>query len=71
MTRRPHSPEKPTGSPLAPLNDAPRLVLLDGLQTATGAPVLALASGTARRPVLTALVSFATLAAPHVEGGAA
>jgi len=52
------------------VGDVPRLVLLDGLQTPSGGPVIAVATGPARRPVLTALVSFATLAAPRVEGGA-
>ncbi len=65
------SPRKPAGGPLTPLGDVPRLVLLEGLQTPSGGPVIAVATGPARRPVLTALVSFATLAAQHVEGGAA
>lgn len=64
-------PRNPAGESLAALGDVPRLVLLDGLQTPSGGPVLAMATGPARRPVLTALVSFASLAASRVEGGAA
>lgn len=64
-------PKKPAGESLAALDDVPRLVIVHGLQTPCGGPVLARATGHARRPVLTALVSFATLAAQHVEGGAA
>ncbi|WP_431301677.1 hypothetical protein [Sediminicoccus sp. BL-A-41-H5] len=71
MSRRKNSPKKPAGSPLVPLGDAPRLVLLEGLHTPSGGPVVAVATGPARRPVLTALVSFASLAAPRVDGGAA
>ncbi len=65
------SPGKPAGAALTASDDVPRLVIVHGLQTPCGGPVLACATGPARRPVLTALVSFATLAAPHVEGGAA
>ena len=51
--------------------DTPRLVIVPGLETPSGGPVLALATGHPRRPVLTALVSFASLAAQRAEGGAA
>lgn len=70
MSRRP-MPRKPAGAPLAAPAETPRYVILPGLQTPSGGPVLAVARGTARRPVLHALVSFASLAASRGEGGAA
>lgn len=71
MSRRTTTARKPDSGPLAAPAETPRYVILPGLETPSGGPVLALASGTARRPVLHALVSFASLAASSAEGGAA
>lgn len=62
---------KPRPTPLAASAEPPRLVILPGLETPSGGPVLALATGHPRRPLLTALATFATLAAQRAEGGAA
>lgn len=64
-------PKRAHSAPLVASSDTPRLVILAGLETPSGEPVMALASGTARRPVLTALATFAALAAQRAEGGAA
>ena len=48
-----------------------RLVLVPGLETAAGAPVMARLTGSQRRPVLKALATFAALAAARDDGGAA
>lgn len=48
-----------------------RLVLVPGLETASGAPVVARLTGSQRQPVLRAMVSFAALAAARDDGGAA
>lgn len=61
----------PRPAPLAASAEPPRLVIIPGLETPSGGPVLALATGHPRRPVLTAVASFAALAAPRAQGGAA
>ena len=71
MTRRGNRPDKPATAPHGPLDDAARLVIVPGLQNALGGPVLAWAGGSARRPVLKALATFAALAAAREDGGAA
>lgn len=71
MSRRNTTARKPDSAPLAAPAEPPRYVILPGLETPSGGPVLALATGHPRRPVLTALVSFASLAASRAEGGAA
>ena len=62
---------KPCRKPLTALAETARYVMLPGLVTPSGGPVLALATGHPRRPVLTALISFASLAALRADGGAA
>lgn len=71
MSRRAKPGRKAHSLPLAASAEVPRLVIVAGLETPSGGPVLALASGNARRPVLRALGSFASLAAARLEGGAA
>ena len=71
MSRRTKPARKPSGGPLAAPVETPRYVMLPGLETPSGGPVLALATGHPRRPMLRALASFASLAAPRAEGGAA
>ena len=71
MSRIHKTSQKPVNAPLVALGDVPRLVIVPGLETPLGGPVLAWATGHPRRPVLTALVSFACLAGQGVEGGAA
>ena len=71
MNRATKPARKPSGGPLATPAETQRLVIIPGLETPSGGPVLALATGHARRPVLRALVSFASLAASRAEGGAA
>jgi len=63
--------QKPHGATLASSADTMRLVIIPGLETPSGDPVLAWATGHPRRPVLTVLGSFASLAAHRAEGGAA
>lgn len=71
MSRRTKPARKPSRGPLAAPAETPRYVILPGLETPSGGPVLALATGHPRRPMLRALASFASLAAPRAEGGAA
>ena len=61
----------PRPAPLAAWAAPPRLVIIPGLETPSGGPVLALETGYPRRPVLTALTSRAALAAQPAQGGAA
>lgn len=56
-------------APLTASAEPPRLVIIPGLETPSGGPVLALATGHPRRPVLTALMSRAALAAQPAHGG--
>ena len=70
MSRRVKPARKPSGGPLAAPTEPPRLVIIPGLETPSGGPVLALATGHPRRPLLRALASFSSLAAPRAEGGA-
>ena len=58
-------------TPLAASAAPARLVIIPGLETPSGGPVLALETGHPRRPVLTALMSRAALAAQPLLGGAA
>jgi hypothetical protein len=69
--RRSNPREKAKSAPLSASAEPVRLVIVPGLETPSGGPVWAMATGHPRRPVLTALVSFAALAAPRAEGGAA
>jgi hypothetical protein len=71
MTGRCKRPEKGTTAPHGPAGDAARLVIVPGLQTALGGPVLGLAGGSSRRPVLRALATFAALATQRGDEGAA
>ena len=58
-------------TPLAASAAPARLVIIPGLETPSGGPVLALETGHPRRPVLTALSTRAALAAQPLLGGAA
>jgi len=71
MSHRTHPGQKPHSTTLAAPAETPRLVIVPGLETPSGGPVLAWATGHPRRPVLTALATFASLAAQRAEGGAA
>ena len=63
-------PTRAHSASLRALDDVPRLVIVHGLETASGDPVLARVMGHARRPMLTALASFASLAGHQGDGGA-
>ncbi len=69
MTRPRKRPARPVRAPLTPCAPLPRLVLLPGLETATGGPVLALATGSARRPVVRAMIGFGALVAAAAARG--
>ncbi|WP_207541179.1 hypothetical protein [Sabulicella rubraurantiaca] len=70
-TRFRKHPAPPVRAPLAPSRQQARLVLLPGLETASGAPVMALATGNPRSPVVRALIGFGALvAASAARGGA-
>ena len=71
MSRRAKPRQSPARMPLTASAEPVRLIILPGLETPSGGPVLALATGHPRRPVLVALASFASLAAQRVKGGAA
>ena len=62
---------QPARAALAASEEPPRRILLAGIETASGAPLQALATGSRHRPVVRAFASLATLAAQHREGGAA
>ena len=55
--------KNPTGAPLAASAEPARLMIIPNLTDAHGEPLIVRATGSLRRPVLTALVGFAALAA--------
>lgn len=71
MTRASNTPEDHATAPHAAAGEPARLVIVPGLQTALGGPVLGLAGGSSRRPVLRALATFAALATQRGDEGAA
>lgn len=71
MTRASDTPAPCGGSTRGAALEPGRLVLVPGLETASGAPVVARLTGSQRQPVLRAMVSFAALAAARDDGGAA
>jgi hypothetical protein len=74
MSRRPNLRQKPATTPLTAAAERPRLTLLPGLEDASGEPLVAIATGHPRRPVLRMFVGMAAalaeLRAMGVEGGA-
>ena len=71
MSRASNRPSGQGRTPHAASAEPPRLVILPGLETRSGGPVFARATGHPRRPMLTALATFAALVAQRAEGGAA
>lgn len=75
MSRRPNPRQKTARTPLTASAERPRLAVLPGLENAAGEPLIAVATGSPRRPVLRMFVgmaaALAALRAMGVEGGAA
>jgi hypothetical protein len=67
MSRRPIPCQEPARTALAASAEPVRLVIIPGLLDARGEPLIVRATGSLRRPVLTALVGFAALAMSHGE----